>query len=559
MNLPYTSASAIHTQFPIPLGYTDHESYYFYNDNPTETYDAYDLFRFFNTYFFNNILDASQVKWSTRMTLCAGTCQLQAPGSCLITLSKSLLQFRSNNELKETLVHEMIHAYLFITNYKACHDRGGHGTEFCEIMNNINCITGLNISVYHNFHDEVEFFRKHIWKCNGPCQNKAPFFGYCRRAMNRAPGKTDNWWERHQRDCGGEFIKIDGPEFHKDENDKEKQKTKKRKAVSEQNTLNAFLKKTKLTNDNMQEELKSIDNIPKAFVFLLSKEEVLQYDKKLKMKKDDWEEETTSSERIMEISTNKTLDAPSISPNNVSKVIRDDEGKIKVELKKKDQNSEKRNGSLFDFMKRTVDNNELSSEKSKTKDSLNGTSSLDQFIYKKDTSKDYETNLSNLGSQVNTPHKSVFPVPELKGELIYSVLIKRDNCENSEKFWARILFHYEFTFSNLASVLQLVNPSLLKADTPMFIKDKDDINISNDSKLKEANLVEGSVLLEISSNVTIKLEKIFSIETAKNVNVLKAKQFPVCVGVSYFKEDGAPQDNNKEIVRVINEELQNFV
>lgn len=42
------------------------------------------------------------------MTLCAGTCELKH-GFCKITLSKPILEFRNNNELKETLLHEMIH------------------------------------------------------------------------------------------------------------------------------------------------------------------------------------------------------------------------------------------------------------------------------------------------------------------------------------------------------------------------------------------------------------------------------------------------------------------
>lgn len=54
------------------------------------------------------------------MTLCAGTCAHAGNNSCIITLSKPLLQFRNNNELKETLLHEMIHGYLLLTNPKCC-------------------------------------------------------------------------------------------------------------------------------------------------------------------------------------------------------------------------------------------------------------------------------------------------------------------------------------------------------------------------------------------------------------------------------------------------------
>jgi predicted SprT family Zn-dependent metalloprotease len=185
------------TQFSLRDNYPDLESYFFFNENTAEVFDVHEMFRFYDFYFFNNLLVASEVKWSSRMTLCAGTCKMDIPGSCTITLSKPLLQFRSNNELKETLIHEMIHGYLFITNPKACMDHGGHGVEFQTLMNNINNITGLNITVYHSFHDEVDFFRKHIWKCDGPCQKKPPFFGLVKRAMNRAPGPKDPWWSAH--------------------------------------------------------------------------------------------------------------------------------------------------------------------------------------------------------------------------------------------------------------------------------------------------------------------------------------------------------------------------
>ena len=64
----------------------------------------------------------------------------------------------------------MIHAFLFLTNPRACLTEGGHGKEFQKIMHNIKSISGLNITIYHNFKDEVDLFRKHIWRCDGPCR-----------------------------------------------------------------------------------------------------------------------------------------------------------------------------------------------------------------------------------------------------------------------------------------------------------------------------------------------------------------------------------------------------
>ena len=50
----------------------------------------------------------------------------------------------------------MIHGYLFITDPRACLAEQGHGIEFRTMMDIINSMTGLNLTIYHNFHDEVE-------------------------------------------------------------------------------------------------------------------------------------------------------------------------------------------------------------------------------------------------------------------------------------------------------------------------------------------------------------------------------------------------------------------
>lgn len=55
-------------------------------------------------------------------------------------------------------------------------------------------------------------YRQHWWKCNGPCQNRKPYFGYVKRAMNRAPSAQDPWWEDHKRTCGGNYTKVKEPE-----------------------------------------------------------------------------------------------------------------------------------------------------------------------------------------------------------------------------------------------------------------------------------------------------------------------------------------------------------
>jgi hypothetical protein len=110
----------------------------------------------------------------------------------------------------ETLLHEMIHAFLFVTENNR--DRDGHGPEFHKHMYRINAATGASISVYHTFHDEVALYKQHWWRCDGPCVRRPPFYGFVKRAMNRAPGPADRWWAQHGQACGGAFVKVKEPE-----------------------------------------------------------------------------------------------------------------------------------------------------------------------------------------------------------------------------------------------------------------------------------------------------------------------------------------------------------
>lgn len=189
------------------------------------TPNIYTLFVQFNARFFSNVLLPVEVKWSNRMTSCAGICYYHPRNKqCMITLSVPLLKLRPRKDLVETLLHEMIHGYLFLTNNNR--DRDGHGPEFCKHMHRINKEAGTNITIYHDFHDEVKLYKQHWWRCNGPCQKKAPYFGTVRRAMNRAPGPSDFWWKEHQQNCGGQFTKIKEPENFKKQNTKNSQKPK---------------------------------------------------------------------------------------------------------------------------------------------------------------------------------------------------------------------------------------------------------------------------------------------------------------------------------------------
>ncbi|KAF9418354.1 hypothetical protein HW555_004784 [Spodoptera exigua] len=176
------------------------------------TPNVHTLFIHFDKMFFwTKLASRAVVRWSKRMYSCAGICSYEGRGGlCDIALSEPLLKLRPRKDLIETLLHEMIHAFLFVTNRDQ--DRDGHGPNFQAHMHRINKSAGLNISIYHSFHDEVKLYQTHWWRCNGLCQTVRPHFGIVRRSMNRAPGPNDFWWEDHKRKCGGTFIKIKEPE-----------------------------------------------------------------------------------------------------------------------------------------------------------------------------------------------------------------------------------------------------------------------------------------------------------------------------------------------------------
>lgn len=125
--------------------------------------DVHSMFIEFDRKYFWSRLGSCRLEWSKRMTICAGIFYLREGG--VIRLSEPLLKYRPRRDLVDTLLHEMIHAYLYLTrNFK---DRGSHGPEFLSHAERINRAANTHITVYHSFHDEVNHARQHIWRCNG--------------------------------------------------------------------------------------------------------------------------------------------------------------------------------------------------------------------------------------------------------------------------------------------------------------------------------------------------------------------------------------------------------
>ncbi|CAA6664838.1 unnamed protein product [Spirodela intermedia] len=189
--------------------------------------DIHALFCYYNSLYFGESLDACSVSWSSsRMTRCAGVCHYRPGGGCEIRLSEPLLKFRPTADLKNTLLHEMIHAFLWIANQNR--DHSDHGPCFQRLMNGINCSSledhqkpagGYNVTVYHEFHAEVDKYQVHRWMCES-CGD------LIKRAMNRPPmasdciGKVKHGgpcgnpychWHSHRASCSGRYVKIAEP------------------------------------------------------------------------------------------------------------------------------------------------------------------------------------------------------------------------------------------------------------------------------------------------------------------------------------------------------------
>ncbi|XP_053613127.1 DNA-dependent metalloprotease dvc-1 [Plodia interpunctella] len=223
------------------------------------TPNVHTLFLHFDKLFFwTKLANRAVVRWSKRMYSCAGICSYEGRGGlCDIALSEPLLKLRPRKNLVETLLHEMIHAYLFIT----CQDRerDGHGPNFKAHMHRINRSAGLNITIYHDFHDEVELYLTHWWRCNGPCQKKKPYFGVVRRSVNKAPGTADHWWNYHQKYCGGTFVKIKEPE----------KTNKKRTIVKPKENITKYINNNNNTKDKNIKTINDIHNVRKPLTPIL--------------------------------------------------------------------------------------------------------------------------------------------------------------------------------------------------------------------------------------------------------------------------------------------------
>lgn len=114
--------------------------------------NVFDLFERYNTKYFGGVLCGVRVGWGENMRENVGACVCDKDG-CEILLNGEVLQYRDGNDIKSILIHEMIHAYLFLIGV----DEDDHGESFMREAERIGKLEGCKITTYHSFHEEVAY------------------------------------------------------------------------------------------------------------------------------------------------------------------------------------------------------------------------------------------------------------------------------------------------------------------------------------------------------------------------------------------------------------------
>ena len=123
--------------------------------------------------FFENRLPLITIEWSFRLTSSAGlfvsqvgprslwvSREFRQGAARVIRLSAPLLREQSEDELRRTLAHEMIHQWQFDIRKH----RPSHGAEFREMMDRMNA-EGLGVSIRHRLEKAVQSRNRFSWQC----------------------------------------------------------------------------------------------------------------------------------------------------------------------------------------------------------------------------------------------------------------------------------------------------------------------------------------------------------------------------------------------------------
>ncbi|GJM98841.1 hypothetical protein PR202_ga15886 [Eleusine coracana subsp. coracana] len=201
--------------------------------------DVQELFRHYDRLYFQGTLGAADftVKWgSSTVSSSFGSCTFSKPSNT-ITLYEPVLRYRSCTDLKKALLHEMIHAIIYVKH--PSRNCSTHGPLFRDWMDAINScsindpqrpVSGYNITTLHDFKPERPFSFKGcpVEVNNLVCPITASQCESCGdslpRATNMGPpsdaccienvdhdatcGNMLCHWHNHKSECGGSYESM---------------------------------------------------------------------------------------------------------------------------------------------------------------------------------------------------------------------------------------------------------------------------------------------------------------------------------------------------------------
>ncbi|KAF7054885.1 hypothetical protein CFC21_062480 [Triticum aestivum] len=183
--------------------------------------DIAELFCHYNALYFQDSLGACAVSWAEEPLPYGDTsgCEYYpGGGGCIVLLSKSLYEFHTYSDLKNALLHEMIHAYVCIKDNNT--DHSNHGANFQKLMNTINSssvpdrhrpLGGYNIIKLHDIRKKC-----YQYECDGcgdfvrSTKIRGPSHDDCieRMGANSSCPNSACQWHRHKKRCSGSYYRV---------------------------------------------------------------------------------------------------------------------------------------------------------------------------------------------------------------------------------------------------------------------------------------------------------------------------------------------------------------
>lgn len=183
--------------------------------------DIAELFCHYNALYFEDSLGACAVSWAEEPLPYGDTsgCEYYpGGGGCIVLLSKSLYEFHTYSDLKNVLLHEMIHAYVCIKDNNT--DHSNHGANFQKLMNTINSssvpdrhrpLGGYNIITLHDIRKKCYKYKCDV--CGDFVRStkiRGPSHDDCieRMGANSSCPNSACQWHRHKKGCSGSYYRV---------------------------------------------------------------------------------------------------------------------------------------------------------------------------------------------------------------------------------------------------------------------------------------------------------------------------------------------------------------